>query len=214
MPVSLSMTRRLAVLASGRGSNLQALIDACAAGTLDDEIVLVVSDRPGSGALARAADAGVATLALPRFAGEDRPGYDRRLADAVIAAEVDLVVLAGWMRLLTMEFLGHFPGAVINLHPALPGELPGTAAIERAFAEHRAGTRSRTGVMVHFVPDEGVDDGPVIATVEVPIEPDDTLDSLSDRVHDAEHALLVDALRQLSSTRSPSPALAHPKGSR
>jgi len=106
-------------------------------------------------------------------------------------------VLAGWMRVLTMSFLGWFPRRVVNLHPARPGELPGTHAIERAWQEALAGERTETGVMVHLVPDEGVDDGPVLATETVAIRPDDTLESLTERVHATEHRLLVDTLRDL-----------------
>ena len=96
---------------------------------------------------------------------QSRSSYDERLADVVAAMHPDVVVLAGWMRLLTMSFLQRFPMRVVNLHPALPGEFPGTKAIERALeAAQRLGLR-RTGVMVHFVPDEGMDDGPVIAAI-------------------------------------------------
>jgi len=100
-----------------------------------------------------------------------------------------------------MNFLGWFPGMVVNLHPALPGELPGLHAIERAHQEAVAGTRTATGVMVHLVPDEGVDEGPVLATATVPILPADTLDDLEQRMHATEHQLLVDTLRDLC-TRS------------
>jgi folate-dependent phosphoribosylglycinamide formyltransferase PurN len=107
------------------------------------------------------------------------------------------VVLAGWMRILTTTFLGRFPDRVVNLHPALPGAFPGTKAIERAFAAHENDGLVTTGVMVHLVPDEGVDNGPVLATALVPIEPDDTIDSLADRVHFTEHRLLVETLARL-----------------
>lgn len=190
---------RIVVLASGAGSNLQAVLDACAAGELQADVVAVVSDRAGAGALERASRVGVAAVHLGRLDGESRAEYDARLADLVGAHRPDLVVLAGWMRILTMTFLGRFPDRVVNLHPALPGELPGTRAIERAWHEALAGERTRTGVMVHLVPDEGVDDGPVLATAEVPIRPDDTLDSLTARVHAAEHRLLVDTLARLCS---------------
>ena len=96
-----------------------------------------------------------------------------------------------------MGFLARFPGRVVNLHPALPGEFPGTNAIARAWEQAQRGERRATGVMVHLVPDEGVDDGPVLGTVVVPIEPDDTLETLTDRVHQAEHRLLVDVLAEL-----------------
>jgi folate-dependent phosphoribosylglycinamide formyltransferase PurN len=101
------------------------------------------------------------------------------------------------MRLLTLDFLGWFPGMVVNLHPALPGELPGTHAIARAHAECEAGTRTRTGVMVHLVPDEGVDDGPVLATEEIDLRPDESLSDLEARIHAVEHRLLVSTLRDL-----------------
>ena len=188
---------RLVVLASGNGSNLQALVDAAARGVLPAEVVAVVSDQPGAGALTRAGAAGIPACHVGRHDGEARADYDARLADVVAGFGPDFVVLAGWMRVLTMSFLGWFPNRVVNLHPALPGELPGTRAIERAWQEALAGERTTTGVMVHLVPDEGVDDGPVLAALPVPIHPDDTLDSLSARVHRAEHELLVDTLATL-----------------
>jgi phosphoribosylglycinamide formyltransferase-1 len=196
------MATRLAVLASGTGSNLQAILDACAGRTLPARVVAVVSDRPDATALDRATAAGVPAITLARRPGEMRADYDSRLAAAVGAHDPDLVVLAGWMRILTMSFLAHFPDRVVNLHPALPGELPGTHSIERAWHEALAGERTRTGVMVHLVPDEGVDCGPVVATAIVPIQPDDTLESLAARVHATEHRLLVSALSDLCA-RSP-----------
>jgi len=188
---------RLVVLASGNGSNLQAVLDACAARELSAGVVAVVSDHADATALRRAADAGVPAVHVGRHEGEARADYDARLADVVAGFGPDFVVLAGWMRILTMSFLGWFPGRVVNLHPALPGELPGTRAIERAWQEAMAGERTRSGVMVHLVPDEGVDAGPVLATAEVPIRPDDTFDTFVARVHATEHNLLVDTLRTL-----------------
>lgn len=189
--------RRLVVLASGNGSNFQAVVDAVTAGTLAADIVALVSDRPAAHALTRAAAAGIPTEVLERRPGEARQDYDARLATAVAGRQPDLIVLAGWMRLLSMAFLGHVPARVVNLHPALPGEFPGVDAIERAYEAARTEGLQRTGVMVHFVPDEGVDDGPVIATEEVPILPGDSLAALADRVHACEHRLLVDALRHV-----------------
>ena len=188
---------RLVVLASGNGTNLQAVLDACAAGHLPASVVAVVSDQPDAHALVRAGAAGVPAVHLGRNPGEERADYDARLADVVAGFGPDIVVLAGWMRILTMSFLGWFPQRVINLHPALPGELPGTRAIERAWHEALAGERTATGVMVHLVPDEGVDAGPVLGSTTVPIEPDDTLESLSARVHRAEHELLIATLTTL-----------------
>ncbi len=191
---------RLAVLASGSGSNLQAILDACAADELDATVVAVVSDRPEAYALVRASNAGVAVVAAhPRGPRElfDRRAWDASLADIVSAASPDWVVLAGFMRVLTSAFLDRFPGRVINLHPARPGELAGANAIARAFDEFRVGGRTSTGVMVHLVPDEGVDDGPVLAVEDVPIFASDTVDSLALRMHAVEHRLLITTLTHL-----------------
>jgi len=202
--------RKLVVLVSGNGSNLQAILDACAAGRLPaTRVVLVVSNRADAFGLERAAHAGVATAVVAAHRGEPRAEYDARLAAVVGAAAPDVVVLAGFMRLLTMAFLGPMAAAgamVVNLHPALPGELPRTHAIERAYEESRAGTRPATGVMVHLVPDEGVDDGPVLATRTVPIHAGDTLDSLAERVHATEHELLVATLATLATPATLEPA--------
>lgn len=191
-------------MASGTGSNLQAILDACVSGDLDAEVVAVVSDNDNAYALKRATDAGVPSVHVGRQPDEDRESYDSRLADVVAGFAPDLIVLAGWMRILSNAFLGWFPNEVINLHPALPGELPGVRAVERAWHEALAGERTRTGVMVHRVLDEGVDDGPVLASVEVPINLDDTFESLQARIHAAEHVLLVDAIRGLLPRSQPS----------
>ena len=191
---------RLVVLASGNGTNLQAILDACAEGRLPAEVAAVLSNKAGSGALQRAADAGVPYVQVAPHAGEPRADYDARLADIVSGFDPDWVVLAGWMRILSMSFLGWFPRMVVNLHPALPGELPGVDAIERAWCEAQDGRRDHTGVMVHLVPDEGIDDGPVLATATVSIHPSDTLESLTIRVHGVEHRLLIETLATLCTT--------------
>lgn len=187
----------IVVLVSGNGSNLQAILDACAAGSIPGRVAAVVSNQADAFGLQRAAHAGVPAVHVGRLDGESRNDYDARLADVVAGFAPDLVVLAGWMRILTTDFLGWFPERVINLHPALPGEFPGTRAIGRAWHEAMAGERTSSGVMVHLVPDEGVDDGPVLAIAEVPIRPDDTLETFEQRVHDTEHRVLVDAIRTL-----------------
>jgi phosphoribosylglycinamide formyltransferase-1 len=188
---------RIVVLASGSGSNLQAIIDACAVGRIGAEVVGVVTNVKDAYALSRAQEADIATQLLERLDGEQREDYDTRLAHSVAEFEPDFVVLAGWMRLLTMNFLGRFPNQVVNLHPALPGQLPGVRAIERAWDEALAGNRLTSGVMVHFVPDEGVDDGPVLASREIPIDTSGTLDAFASAVHATEHELLVDTLIEL-----------------
>jgi formyltetrahydrofolate-dependent phosphoribosylglycinamide formyltransferase len=192
---------RLVVLISGGGTNLQAVIDACESGTLPARVVAVVSNRKAAYGLVRAQKHGIPSVYHPlkryREAGRTRREYDADLARIVAGYEPDWVVLAGWMHVLSMTFLEHFPHRVINLHPALPGQFVGTHAIERAFEAFRRGAIEYTGVMVHQVPDEGVDVGPVVAQAKVPIYPDDTLDELEARVHHTEHRLLVDALRAL-----------------
>ena len=192
---------RLVVLISGGGSNLQALLDACAAGVLPAQVVAVVSNKPGVLGLERARNAGVPAVVLEPAAYPDHLGgrgaFDTALADLVAGWQPDWVVLAGWMRLLSMAFLSRFPGRVVNLHPAQPGAFPGVHAIERAFHAYRVGEITETGVMVHGVPDEGVDAGPVLAWEPVPIYPTDTLAVLEARVHAVEHRLLPDTLRRL-----------------
>ncbi|MGF1595845.1 MAG: phosphoribosylglycinamide formyltransferase [Acidimicrobiales bacterium] len=182
---------RLAVLVSGNGSNLQAVLDACATGMLDADVVLVLANQPDAYALTRAAAAGVPTEVRPHQ-GRDRRAYDAELADLVDAHGADLVVLAGWNRLLTSEFVARH--TTINLHPAKPGTFVGLGAIETAYEAWRAGRIDEGGVMVHFVPDEGVDDGPTIGWAAVPFEPGDTLETYEARVHAAEHTLLVESI--------------------
>jgi formyltetrahydrofolate-dependent phosphoribosylglycinamide formyltransferase len=192
---------RLVILASGSGTNLQAILDACASGTLNAEVVAVISDRQNALALKRAMQLGIPALSRPwgpyNKAGKLRTTYDLDLAALVNLYDPDLIILAGWMRLLSMSFLEHFPEMVINLHPALPGTFPGTEAISRALDAFQRGKIEHTGVMVHFVPDEGVDDGPVIVTEVVPIYPNDTLETLEARVHETEHLVFVEAIGKL-----------------
>lgn len=191
------MSAKLVVLISGNGSNLQAVLDACAGNVLPASVVAVLSNKSDAYGLVRAQNAAVPAIALPLADGESRRDYDTRLAALVASYEPDYVVLAGWMRLLTSNFLSVFQNRVINLHPALPGTFPGTHAIERAYEAFRRAEIDHTGIMVHLVPDEGVDNGPVLATEIVPILPDDTLESLETRIHQAEHRLLVETLKQV-----------------
>jgi phosphoribosylglycinamide formyltransferase-1 len=187
---------RLVVLISGNGTNLQAVLDACAKGDLPAVVAAVISNKREAFGLERARSAGVPAVVLPKPKEQDRREYDSRLADAAASYRPDWVILAGWMRVLSSEFLNRFPNRVINLHPALPGTFPGTHAIDRAFEAFGRGEIRATGVMVHLVPDEGVDSGPVLAQEEVPIRPDDTLESLEARIHGVEHRLLVAAIRK------------------
>jgi len=192
------MKTRLVVLISGNGSNLQAILDACTSGELPALVVTVISNKPEAYGLTRARKAGVEAIHFPKLENESRRDYDTRLANCVTTKLPDYVVLAGWMRILSSAFLSCFPNRVINLHPALPGTFPGTHAIERAFEAHQAGDIDHTGVMVHLVPDEGVDNGPVLAVEIVPIQAEDTLESLEKRVHEVEHKILVAVLKKLT----------------
>jgi formyltetrahydrofolate-dependent phosphoribosylglycinamide formyltransferase len=185
------------VLLSGNGSNLQAILDACAAGELPARVAAVFSDKADAYGLVRAHQAGIDAIHFTRLGSESRQDYDARLAALVLTYAPRFIVLAGWMRILSAAFLDRFPFQVINLHPALPGAFPGTRAIERAFEAFKNQEISQTGVMVHFVPDEGVDNGPVLGTQIVRIQYNDTLESLTRRIQDVEHDLLVKTLHRL-----------------
>jgi phosphoribosylglycinamide formyltransferase-1 len=188
---------RLVVLISGNGSNLQALMDASAAGELPAQVAAVFSNKPEAYGLVRAAKAGIPTMVIPSAGEADRRAYDQILGGHVASFRPDYVVLAGWMRLLTSAFLDRFPGRVINLHPALPGAFPGTHAIERAYASGQRGEIDRSGVMVHLVPDEGMDNGPVLGVEEISFVPGESIGEFEARVHAAEHRLLVHTLRKI-----------------
>lgn len=188
---------RLVVLISGNGSNLQAILDACAAGKLKAEVVAVISNQPNAFGLERARKAGVVAVVFEKQPGLKRADYDRELAQAVQVYRPDWVILAGWMRILGMEFLGQFAGRVVNLHPALPGTFPGVDAIERAHTAFERGEIQHTGVMVHLVPDAGVDCGPVLNQQIVPIRAGESLVELEAEIHTVEHEILVKTIQQL-----------------
>jgi formyltetrahydrofolate-dependent phosphoribosylglycinamide formyltransferase len=189
---------RLVVFISGSGTNLQAILDSIAEGTLEAQVVLVVSNRKAAFGLRRARRAGVPTLYFPlkpyTEAGKNREVYDADLAGQVSKVRPDLVVLAGWMHVLSSAFLDRFSHKVINLHPALPGLFPGTDGIQRAFEAYRRGEIAHSGCMMHYVVPE-VDAGPVIIQAQVPIQPDDTLASFEERMHATEHRIVVEAIR-------------------
>jgi formyltetrahydrofolate-dependent phosphoribosylglycinamide formyltransferase len=185
---------RLAVLISGNGTNLQAILDACADGRLPASVVGVLSNRADAFGLQRAAQVKVPTMVLPKTHDLDRRAYDAILAGYVASFRPDYVILAGWMRVLTSDFLDRFPNRVINLHPALPGAFPGTHAIERAYEAWQKGEIDHTGVMVHLVPDEGIDSGPVLGVQEITFQPGESLEEFEQRVHAVEHKLMVETL--------------------
>jgi formyltetrahydrofolate-dependent phosphoribosylglycinamide formyltransferase len=188
---------RLVVMISGNGSNLQAILDAIHSRELFAEVVAVISNRSDAYGLERARLAGVPTQVKPKPRDLDRLVYDSQLAMLAASYRPDWVILAGWMRILSMTFLHHFPNRVVNLHPALPGTFPGVNAIERAYEAFQHGEIVHTGVMVHLVPDDGVDSGPVLNQQVVEFHPGETLAELEARIHAVEHEVLVATIKDL-----------------
>ncbi len=186
---------RVAVLASGNGSNLQALLDTVH-GQHGVEIVRVVSDKPSAHALQRAADFQIPTEVFELKDFDHRAARDDAMAELLRRDEIDLVVLAGYMAILSPQFINSFFGRIINVHPSLLPAYPGLDAIGQALA---AGARE-TGVTVHYV-DEGVDTGPVIAQESVAIVAGESLEDLTERIHAVEHRLLPAVVTQIARAR-------------
>jgi phosphoribosylglycinamide formyltransferase 1 len=187
---------RLGVLASGRGTNLQAIIDAIAAGSLPAGLAVVVSDRESAPALDRARRHGAPAVFVNPKDAEDRAAYDAALARVLTAHAVDLVCLAGFMRLLGPAFLQAFPERVLNIHPSLLPAFPGLEAQRQALAH---GVKI-SGATVHFV-DEGLDSGPIIVQEAVPVLPGDTEQTLSARILEVEHRIYARAIRLFAEGR-------------
>lgn len=187
------MPMRLVVLVSGAGTLLQALLDASASGELAARVVAVGSDRPDARGLARAERAGVPTFVHPLAAGADRAVWDAELADLVAAHDPDLVVSAGFMKLVGPAFLARFGGRMINSHPALLPAFPGTHAVRDALAHGVA----VTGATI-FAVDAGVDSGRIIAQEPVRVLPGDDVETLHERIKIVERQLLVDTVNELS----------------
>ncbi|MDC3952719.1 phosphoribosylglycinamide formyltransferase [Polyangium jinanense] len=204
------MTLDLGVLISGRGSNLQAILDAIAAGKLDARVRLVISNRPSAQGLDRAREAGVPTVVISHKDHPDRASFDAALVAALQQAGASWVVLAGFMRIVTSVLLDAFPGRVINIHPSLLPAFPGVSAQAQALAH---GVRI-TGCTVHLV-DVGTDTGPILAQAAVPVLPDDTEERLSTRILAREHALLVHVLAAIAAghltVHPPATAAARPR---
>jgi phosphoribosylglycinamide formyltransferase 1 len=184
---------RLAVLASGAGSNLQAILDTLHGGPEEIVVAGVASDKPGALALERAERAGVPTAAFPLADFPDRAARDAALADWVAGRDVQLVVLAGYMQLLAPAFLHRFPHEVINVHPALLPAFPGLDAVGQALAH---GVKV-FGVTVHFV-DEGVDTGPIVLQRALELPHARTRKDVLERLHAVEHELLPEAIRLIA----------------
>ena len=186
---------RIAVLASGGGTNLQAILDKLH-GDGEIEVVAVGSDKADAKALERAESAGVATRVFPSGEYDDRVARDVAMADWLEEGRVDLVVLAGYMQLLSAAFIARFPNRIVNVHPALLPSFPGLDAVGQALAHGVL----VTGVTVHFV-DEGVDSGPIILQRPVPVPPNRDWDELEAEIHRTEHELLPEAIRMIAAGR-------------
>jgi phosphoribosylglycinamide formyltransferase-1 len=189
------MSARLGVLISGRGSNLLAIADAIREGDLDAEIAVVISNRAEAQGLVLARERGISTVCLPSR-GSDREVYDRQLVAELCAAQVDLVCLAGFMRILSGHLIREFAGRILNIHPSLLPAFPGLDAQHQAL-EHGV---KFSGCTVHFV-DEGLDSGPILKQAIVPVLGDDTSDSLSARILKEEHRIYTEAIRLVLSGR-------------
>jgi phosphoribosylglycinamide formyltransferase-1 len=183
------VTTRLVVLVSGAGTNLQALIDACADPAYGAQVVAVGADRDDIEGLARADRAGIPTFVKKLDQFTSRDGWDRAMATSVAGFEPDLVVLAGFMKLVSEEFLARFENRVVNTHPALSPSFPGV----RGPADALAYGVKVTGATL-FIVDGGVDTGPIIAQTVVPVIDDDTPESLHERIKVAERTMLVDTI--------------------
>ncbi len=183
----------LGVLVSGGGTNLQAIIDAIDEGRLDARVALVVSSNPNAFGIERAARAGIETLIMRVSDYDDPEAADGRIVEALLAAEVDYVAMAGYMRMVTPRLLDAFPNKVVNLHPALLPSFPGAHGIADAF---EYGVKV-TGITVHFA-NAQMDAGPIIAQRTVDVFENDTLGTLEARIHEAEHELYPQVLQLIA----------------
>lgn len=181
------------MLASGSGTNLQAIMDSCESGFIPAEVVKVISNKKDAFALERARRKGIPAVFVNPDLFESRVHYDMQIAKEVEESKADLIVLAGYMLLLTPEFVRRYPYRITNIHPALCPAFPGTKAIKEAI-EYRVKV---TGVTVHFV-DEGMDTGPIILQYPVFVEDEDTLQTLEEKIHRVEHKLYPLALRLIA----------------
>ena len=183
------MSKRIAVLLSGRGSNLQSILSASQSGALGGEIALVISNRPGAGGLDIAREAGIATALIDHQAYATREAFDADLAGALESQSPDLIVLAGFMRILTSEFVSRFAGRLMNIHPSLLPLYPGLHTHQRALD---AGD-THAGATVHYVTGE-LDGGPPVLQAKVAVQADDNADSLAARVLRVEHQIYPTAI--------------------
>ena len=180
----------IAVFASGKGTNFSAIIKAVKSGKINASLSLLVCDNPKAGAIGRAKRASIKVALVKREDFAAKKDFENKIIAHLEENKIDLIVLAGFMRLLTPEFVGKYKGRILNIHPALLPSFKGTDAIKDAFDY---GVKV-TGVTVHFV-DEEMDHGPIILQKAAPIEEDDTLESLENKIHKLEHRLYPEAIR-------------------
>jgi phosphoribosylglycinamide formyltransferase 1 len=197
LPLAPSTCLRLGVLVSGRGSNLQALIDRAADGSLPAEVVVVASNRPGAAALGRARKAGIEARAFPQSSYGGSAERDAALCASLVERGVELIVLAGYDRVLAPVVLETFRNRIVNIHPSL---LPAFSGTLRAPAEALDHGVKVAGCTVHFV-DDNLDAGPIILQRAVPVEEDDTAESLAARILAEEHRILPEAIRLIAAGR-------------
>lgn len=190
------MALKIAIVASGSGTNAQAMFDLITAGRLDAEVVLVVSNRPGAKVLERARAFGAPVAEMDHKAYADRESFDAALAQRIAASGAELVVLAGYMRMLTPVFLRAFAGRVINIHPAILPSFPGV----HGGPDAQAWGVKITGCTVHFV-DEKMDNGAVIIQAAVPAQPGEDIDDLMNRIHGFEHRVYPQAIQWFAEGR-------------
>jgi phosphoribosylglycinamide formyltransferase-1 len=181
---------KIAVLISGRGSNMQSIVEACKRGYINAKVSIVLSNRAEAPGLEFARSENIETVVLPHKAFPVREDYDRQVVDILQQKQVDLICLAGFMRLLSSVFVSAFPNRIMNIHPALLPSFPGLHAQKQAV---EYGVKV-TGCTVHFV-DEGLDSGPIILQKILEVKPDDTEESLSQRLLPLEHAAYVEAVK-------------------
>ena len=188
---------RLVILISGRGSNMVSILEAIDAKQLNADIVAVISNRPGAAGLVASADRGIATAVVDHTEYQDRDSFDRTLAETVDRFNPDLVILAGFMRILTADFVNHYANKLLNIHPSLLPQFKGLNTHQRAI-DAKA---SEHGATVHFVTAE-LDDGPIVLQAKVPVLADDDAQTLAKRVLIQEHQLYPNAIKKIIQERA------------
>jgi len=184
--------KRVAIFASGSGSNFQAIVDSVQAGHVHADICLLICDKPQAKVVERAAQAGIPSFVFSPKDYESKVAFETEIVERLQAANIDLIVLAGYMRLIGETFLGAYEGKIINIHPSLLPSFPGVDAIGQA---HRAGVKV-TGVTIHYV-DAGMDTGPIIAQRAIEIEETDQLEDVERKIHEVEHQFYTETLQKL-----------------